>query len=74
MSEGEGGPEAVPLTPSEPKTFEVWWNDPDAPVSMYPGITGSHLDGDLLFLITPDGKEKIINLAHVRMVNIWNDL
>jgi hypothetical protein len=73
VSEGEAGPTPVPLTPSQPKTFEVWWTDDNLDITNFSGITGSHLDGDLLFLMTPDGKERLVNLAHARMVYIWND-
>jgi hypothetical protein len=73
VSEGEGAPEGAPVPILEPKTFEVWWANPDAAVTMYSGITGSNLEGDVLVLVKPDGRENIINLAHVRSVHIWND-
>jgi hypothetical protein len=73
VSEGNEGAVAEAAAP-QPKTFEVWWADPDSAVSTYTGIIGSHPEGEMLYLYMPDDMTLIINLAQVKLVNIWNDV
>jgi hypothetical protein len=58
-----------PMTP-KPKSFTVCWAD-SAP-SEFRNVTGSHREGDLLFLVTHD-REWIVNIRESTLISVADD-
>ena len=69
---GAGGFEPPAL---RPQTWEIYWKDPNSPVSDFMHVTGSRLDPEAANLLSVfwAGGGAIINVDEVRFVRFYDE-